>query len=441
MKGYIPKRGFCILKDRMRQVLPGKLKEFKEVKEQYGEKKIGEIKVSQVLGGMRGMTGLFYETSKLDANKGIMYRNHNLFQLCEELKFRNSEEPLPEALIWYLFTGEVPTAPQVEFMIKNVQQRSQLPKETEDLINSLPKDLHPMTQLSMGVLSMQRHSHFAKAYRDGIGKAKYWEHYYEDSMDLISKLPRLAALIYNNVFKNGKKTPEMNPDLHLSQNFGHMLGFTDPAFHNIISHYLVLHADHEGGNVSAHSVHLVGSALSDAYYSYSAGLNGLAGPLHGLANQEVLRWLLDCQSSLGLNPSDQAVEKYVRDTLASGKVVPGYGHAVLREVDPRYTIQVQIGDKFLPNNELFKLVKQCFKVIPKVLAETGKVKNPWPNVDCSSGVLLYYYGLREFDFYTVMFGVSRSIGTLSMLTWARAFGLPIERPGSVTLDWIRQNVK
>lgn len=441
MKGYIPKRGFCILKDRMRQVIPIKLKELKEVKEQYGEKKIGEIKVSQVLGGMRGLTGLFYETSKLDANKGIMYRNHNLFQLCDELKFRNSEEPLPEALIWYLFTGEVPTAPQVEFMIKNVQQRSKLPKETEEMINSLPKDLHPMTQLSMGVLSMQRHSHFAKAYRDGIGKAKYWEHYYEDSMDLISRLPRLAALIYNNVFKNGKKTPEMNPDLHLSQNFGHMLGLTDPAFHNIISHYLVLHADHEGGNVSAHSVHLVGSALSDAYYSYSAGLNGLAGPLHGLANQEVLRWLLDCQNSLGLNPSDQALEKYVRDTLASGKVVPGYGHAVLREVDPRYTIQVQIGDKFLPNNELFKLVKQCFKVIPKILAETGKVKNPWPNVDCSSGVLLYYYGLKEFDFYTVMFGVSRSIGTLSMLTWARAFGLPIERPGSVTLDWIRQNVK
>ena len=441
MKGYVQKRGFCMLKERMRQVIPGKLKELKEVKEIYGDKSLGEIKVSQVLGGMRGMTGLFYETSKLDANKGIMYRNHNLFELCEKLKFRGSEEPLPEALIWYLFTGEIPTNEQVEFMIKNVHERSALPKETEDLMNSLPKDLHPMTQLSMGVLSMQRHSHFAKAYRGGVGKAKYWETYYEDSMDLISRLPRLAALIYNNVFKNGRQTPEMNPSFHLSQNFGHMLGFNDAAFHNIISHYLVLHADHEGGNVSAHSVHLVGSALSDAYYSYSAGLNGLAGPLHGLANQEVLRWLLDCQTAVGNNPTDQALEKYVRDTLASGKVVPGYGHAVLREVDPRYTIQVQIGEKFLPNNELFKLVKQCFKVIPKILQETGKVKNPWPNVDCSSGVLLYYYGLREFDFYTVMFGVSRAIGTLSELTWSRAFGLPIERPGSVTLDWIKQNVK
>ena len=431
-----------MLKDRMKEVIPIKLKELKEVKEQYGEKKLGDIKVNQVLGGMRGMIGLFYETSKLDPVKGIMYRNHNLFDLCEMLKFRGSEEPLPEALIWYLFTGEIPTAHQVEFMIKNIHKRSVVPEETEKLLFSLPKDLHPMTQLSMAVLSMQKNSHFAKSYREGtVGKSRYWESYYEDSMDLIAKLPRVAALIYNNIFKDGKKTPEMRADYHMAQNFGHMLGFNDAAFHNIISHYLVLHADHEGGNVSAHSVHLVGSALSDPYYSYSAGLNGLAGPLHGLANQEVLRWLLECQKTLGLNPADEALAKYVKDTLASGKVVPGYGHAVLREVDPRYTIQVQIGDKFLPNNELFKLVKQCLRVIPKILQDTGKVKNPWPNVDCSSGVLLYYYGLKEFDFYTVMFGVSRAIGTLSELTWSRAFGLPIERPGSVTLDWIKENAK
>ena len=152
-------------------------------------------------------------------------------------------------------------------------------------------------------------------------------------------------------------------------------------------------------------------------------------------------WLLDCQKNIGKNPSDEQLERYVRETLASGKVVPGYGHAVLREVDPRYTIQVKIGERYLPNCELFHLVKQCYKVIPKILQETGKVKNPWPNVDCSSGVLLHYFGLREFDFYTVMFGVSRAMGTLSMLTWSRAYGLPIERPGSVTLDWIKNHFK
>ena len=434
------KRGFCLLKERIQTILPGKLKEFKEVKEKYGDKKIGEIKVSQVLGGMRGITGLFYETSKLDAQKGILLRNHNLFDLCKELKYKGSDEPLPEALIWFLFTGEIPNEKQIEATIQDVKRRSAVPKETEDLIKSLPKGLHPMSQLSIAVLSMQKDSKFAKAYREGVNKTKYWEYYYEDSMDIISRLPRVAALIYNNVFKDGK-TPSSNDSYHMSQNFAQMLGLDNKAFANIISHYLVLHSDHEGGNVSAHSVHLVGSALSDAFYSYSAGLNGLAGPLHGLANQEVLRWLLDAQQSLGKSPTDEALGKYVKDTLASGKVVPGYGHAVLREVDPRYTIQVQIGDKHLPDFELFKLVKQCLRVIPPILEATGKVKNPWPNVDCSSGVLLYYYGFKDFDFYTVLFGVSRSIGTLSMLTWARAFGLPIERPGSVTLDWIRENVK
>jgi citrate synthase len=439
MKAYISKKGFCQLKERIRQILPEKLEELKHVKQHYGEKKIGEIKVSQVIGGMRGMTGLFYETSKLDANKGIMYRGHNLFEVCEHLKYKNSAEPLSEALLWFLFTGEIPNEKQTEFLIKDIHRRGTIPKETEQLINSLPKDLHPMTQLSMGVLSMQRESEFANAYRNGIGKARYWEYYYEDSMNLIARLPRLAALIYNNVFHNGRKTPELKSDYHLAQNFSYMLGLDNEAFHNIVSHYLVLHSDHEGGNVSAHSVQLVGSALSDPYYSYSAGLNGLAGPLHGLANQEVLRWLLDCQTALGKTPTDQKLEEYVRNTLASGKVVPGYGHAVLREVDPRYTIQVQIGDKYLPDFELFKLVKQCLRVIPKILQETGKVKNPWPNVDCSSGVLLYYYGLKEFDFYTVMFGVSRAMGTLAMLTWSRAYGLPIERPGSVNLEWIKKH--
>jgi citrate synthase len=440
MYNIVRKKSSGLLRDRMRAIVPGKVQEYKDVKKTYGDKKIGEITVDQVMGGMRGMHGLFYETSKLDAQKGIMYRQHNLFDLCETLKYKGSKEPLPEALIWYLFTGEIPNEAQIESTIKEINDRSSLSKETEALIRSLPKDMHPMTQLSIGVMSMQRTSHFAKAYREGVSKGKYWEPYFEDSMDLIAKLPRLASLIYNCTYKNGQ-VPDINTNHHMTKNFANMLGLPEEGFENILSHYLVLHADHEGGNVSAHTVHLVGSALSDPYLSFSAGLNGLAGPLHGLANQEVLRWLLDCQQAIGLNPSDADLEKYVRGTLASGKVVPGYGHAVLREVDPRYAIQVQIGDKYLSNNELFKLVKQCFKVIPKILGETGKVKNPWPNVDCSSGVLLYYYGLREFDMYTVLFGVSRAIGTLSMLTWSRAYGLAIERPGSITLDWIKNNVK
>jgi citrate synthase len=429
----------CELKQRLREVIPKQIQEFKEVKAKYGDKVVSEVKVSQILGGMRGIPGLFYETSKLDANKGILLRNHNLFDLVKTLKFKDSEEPLPESLLWFLFTGEVPNEKQTENVIEDIHRRNQEIhfQDTERLLNSLPNTIHPMTQLSMAVLSLQQQSKFAHAYRSGISKSEYWAPYYDDSLNLIAVLPRIAAIIYNNVFFNKRPTPKYDFSKNYAENLAHMMGYNSKEIVNYLSHYLVLHSDHEGGNVSAHASSLVSSALSDPYLSYSAGLNGLAGPLHGLANQEVLRWLLDCNEKIGDNPTDEELEAYAKSILDSGKVIPGYGHAVLREVDPRYTIQVHFGDKYMPNDILFKLVKQCFRVIPNVLKATGKVKNPWPNVDCSSGVILHHYGIKEFDFYTVIFGVSRALGVLPTLTCARAYGLPIERPGSVTLDWIK----
>eukprot|EP00245_Coleochaete_scutata_P000256 TRINITY_DN1030_c0_g3_i1.p1 TRINITY_DN1030_c0_g3~~TRINITY_DN1030_c0_g3_i1.p1 ORF type:complete len:177 (+),score=46.22 TRINITY_DN1030_c0_g3_i1:2-532(+) len=165
-------------------------------------------------------------------------------------------------------------------------------------------------------------------------------------------------------------------------------------------------------------------------------MNGLAGPLHGLANQEVLRWLDDVVADIGLHPTKDQLKDYVLKTLKSGKVVPGYGHAVLRKTDPRYTCQREFALKHLPHDPLFKLVSDIYEVVPPVLLAGGKVKNPWPNVDAHSGVLLQYYGLKEQNYYTVLFGVSRAIGTLAQLVWDRALGLPIERPKSLTSEWI-----
>lgn len=196
-----------------------------------------------------------------------------------------------------------------------------------------------------------------------------------------------------------------------------------------------LFSDHEGGNVSAHTVHLVGSALSDPYLSFAAGMNGLAGPLHGLANQEVLVWLKKMQGELGDAVTDEnKVKDFIWKTLKSGQVVPGYGHAVLRKTDPRYTCQREFALKHLPNDKLFQLVSNIYKTVPPILTELGKVKNPWPNVDAHSGVLLQYYGLKEMSYYTVLFGVSRALGVLASLVWDRALGLPIERPKSMSTD-------
>jgi len=201
--------------------------------------------------------------------------------------------------------------------------------------------------------------------------------------------------------------------------------------------YLTIHSDHEGGNVSAHTTHLVGSALSDPYLSFAAGMCGLAGPLHGLANQEVLVWLTGLRQELGDDVTEDQMKEYIHNTLSSGRVVPGYGHAVLRKTDPRYTCQREFALKHLPDDKLFKLVATIYNVVPPILNSLGKVKNPWPNVDAHSGVLLQYYGMTEMSYYTVLFGVSRALGVLASLVWDRALGLPLERPKSMSTEGLQ----
>jgi citrate synthase len=304
-------------------------------------------------------------------------------------------------------------------------------------MEAIPPDTHPMTQFSLAILALQRDSKFAAKYRGGMPKTDYWDPMYEDVMDILAKLPEIAARIYMRAYKGGRSIAP-DPKLDWGANQAHMIGIDKADFYDLMRLYLVIHSDHEGGNVSAHTCHLVGSALSDAYYSLSAAMNGLAGPLHGLANQEVLRWIMDVMKELGGVPSKEQLHKYLWDTLKSGKVIPGYGHAVLRKTDPRYVAQREFALKHLPDYDMFKVVSDIYEVAPKILIEQGKAKNPWPNVDAHSGVLLYYYGVTEYDFYTVFFGVSRAMGILAQLIWSRALGLAIERPKSVLLDWLEQ---
>merc|ERR1712048_1356180 len=235
-------------------------------------------------------------------------------------------------------------------------------------------------------------------------------------------------------YRDGASLGVIDLEKDWSHNFTSFIDYNDPQFTELMRLYLTIHSDHEGGNVSAHTSHLVGSALSDPYLSFAAAMNGLAGPLHGLANQEVLVWLTQLQKDLGGAVTDDQMREFIWNTLASGRVVPGYGHAVLRKTDPRYTCQREFALKHLPDDEMFKLVAQLYKIVPDVLLEQGKAKNPWPNVDAHSGVLLQHYNLNEMSYYTVMFGVSRALGVLSSLVWDRALGLPLERPKSMSTD-------
>ncbi|MCO6460814.1 MAG: citrate (Si)-synthase [Saprospiraceae bacterium] len=413
--------------------------ELKAVTKVHGDIKIGEVKVSQLVGGMRGIKSMLWETSLLDAEEGIRFRGYSIPQLVERLpRAEGDSEPLPEGLFWLMLTGDIPSDEQVSWLSREWERRADVPKEVFDVLDACGDHVHPMTMFSMAVLAMQPYSEFAKKYDEGLNKADYWEATYSDAMTLIARLPRVAAYIYRKKFHGGRQiAPEKGLDW--AANFAHMLGFEAPDFKSLMRLYLTIHADHEGGNASAHATHLVGSTLSDAYLALSGGLNALAGPLHGLANQEVVNWINEMIEKIGsTNPTKEQIADYVQATLAAGQVVPGYGHAVLRKPDPRFTEQKRFAEKYMPDDEYVNIVWKLFDVVPGILGSLGKVANPWPNVDAHSGSILIHYGLKESSFYTVLFGVSRAMGVLAQLCWSRALGLPIERPKSITFDNLKE---
>jgi len=417
-------------------------KEVKSALKEHGGIKVGDVNLSQVFGGMRGVPSLVWETSKLDSEEGIRFRGLSIPELRKQLPTREGcTEPLPEALFWLMLVGEVPTKAEVDWLSDEWERRSAVPEHTYKVLEALPKDAHPMTQFIMAIASMNSESEFVKRYSEGMSKNDYWDPTYEDTMNLIAKLPAVAAYIYRRNFHNGEHI-KADKSLDWAGNYAHMLGIDDPDFKSLMRLYLTIHADHEGGNASAHTAHLIGSTLSDVYLSYSGAMDSLAGPLHGLANQEVIKFIFEMIEKSGSDVlTNDQVKKFVEDTLASGRVIPGYGHAVLREPDPRFTAQRLFAEDYIKDSNIVKLVWQLFEVVPPVLEGLGKVKNPWPNVDAHSGAILVHYGLKEYQYYTVLFGVSRALGVLASACWSRAMGFPLERPKSVNTDWMRSIIK
>lgn len=413
--------------------------EVKELLKVHGNTRVDDVNLDQVYGGMRDITCMIWEPSLLDSEEGIRFRGYSIPELREKLPHApNSKEPLPEGLFWLMLVGEIPTEEQVKWVTDNWVHRSNIPDYVFRAIDALPVDTHPMTQFSVGILAMQKTSVFAQKYAAGMKKSDYWDATYEDSMNLIARLPRIAAYIFRRIYHNND---HVLPDISLDWggNFAHMLGYNDQGFREYIRLFLTIHADHEGGNASAHTTHLVGSTLSDPYLSFSAAMNALAGPLHGLANQEVIRWIQKMVETIGTSkPTKEQIATYVKSTLDSGRVVPGYGHAVLRKPDPRYMAQKHFCEENVKDDDLVNIVWNIFEVVPPILSSLGKVKNPWPNVDAHSGAVLLHYGMKEYNYYTVIFGVSRALGVLAAQCWSRALGLPLERPKSVTTEWVKQ---
>jgi len=420
-----------VLKQKIDEQRPRTTKLVKE----FGDVKVGEYTIAQTIGGGRGIKSLVTDISYLDPMEGIRFRGMTIPETFAALpKVPGSDYPYVEAFWWLLLTGDVPTVEQTQEVVELWKTAGEVPQYVFDILRAMPRDAHPMSMFSAAIVAMQRESIFAKNYAAGkFNKMTCWEDMLDDCNILMARLGKIGAYIYRMKYK-GDTHIDSDPSLDFGGNFAHMIGQSD-EYKDVARMYFILHSDHESGNVSAHTTHLVASALSDAYYSLSAGINGLAGPLHGLANEEVLRWTQNFMDKLGGEvPSKEALEKALWDTLNSGQVIPGYGHAVLRKTDPRYTSQQEFCLKTpgLKDYPLFQLVKMIFDVAPGVLLEHGKAKNPWPNVDAQSGVIQWYYGVTEYEYYTVLFGIGRALGVLANITWDRALGYAIERPKSVT---------
>lgn len=415
-----------MLKAKLAEIFPKQKAEIAEFVKAYGDKEVSKVTLAQAYGGMRGVKGLVCDTSEVPPDKGLIIRG---------IELKNITDKWPEEILFLLLTGVLPTPEELKDLQAEIKAAEDVPQYVWDVLDAMPADSHPMAMFNTAVLVMQKESIFAKRYSEGMKKDEYWSATYDDMIQIVAKLPAIGAWVYRKRFGKGPRI-ESNKNADWSKNYVHMLGLPDPneEFSKLMRLYLNLHSDHEGGNVSAYSAATINSALSDLYYSLSGGLNGLAGPLHGLANQECLDWVLQTMKLFNGAPTEEELTKFAEDTLASGKVVPGYGHAVLRITDPRFDAFLAFGKEYMPNDPVYQTVARVFEVVPKVLSKVQKIKDPWPNVDAGSGALLYHYGLEEFSYYTVLFSISRALGICAQSVVARAMGYPITRPKSLPIS-------
>jgi citrate synthase len=407
-----------------------------------GETIISQVSLQQFFNGNRGVDLLLSDVSYVDPFDGLHYRGFAIDQVLNKLpKPEGSAFPYAGGLYALLITGEIPTLEDALEVEEIWKEKAAIPDYVVGILKTMPSDTHPMTMFSQAILALQTQSKFAQTYSNGLRREDHWKVTLEDSLDLTAKTPALAAAIYNIKYGNGS-IRDIDKNLDWSANFAHLIFKEwDLQYQDLCRLFFLLHADQGVGNVSAHAACLVNSTLSDVYYSCSAAMNGLAGPLHGRANQDCLEWLLKIMDNFGGSlPTTEELEKFVWDTLERGKIIPGYGHAVLRCTDPRFSAQYEFGKKYLADDDLFKLVEMVYQIVPNILKKQGKAKGIWPNVDAISGTLQYHCGVKQFDFYTVLFGVGRILGITANLIWNRALLLPLERPQSITLEMVKDRL-
>ncbi len=361
--------------------------------------------------GMRGFPVGTCPNSHVDPVLGLFYGGYPIASLADKE---------PEAVIYLLLNRELPDTAQLAAFKVELKSHAKVNSGIIDHLRTLPKSGHPMKWLIAGLNALGMFS--------GTGD------YSKDCMNVIAQLPEIVAAIFR--IRAGWGEPiTSNPELGYMENFVNMLGApgAKPELKTLMRVFSILHFDHGGGNLSTFVGKAVASGHEDMYGSLIGAMAALAGPLHGMANQECLRFLKKSLENISDPKDEGAVKKFAENLLAEGGVLFGFGHAVLRVEDPRATVQYTLGEKLVPTDSLFRLAVTLRKVGTEILKQKPKISNPYPNVDAVSGSLLNACGLHEEDYYTVLFGLSRCVGIAAQIVWERkqargGKGLPIVRP-------------
>jgi citrate synthase len=370
-----------------------------------------QVTEEQLETGLRGYPCGYCTTSYVDAQKGLFYIGRPVVELAH-LK--------PEEVICLLYHGKEVSAGEKKQFLEELQKRASLSVQSIEAIERLPKEGHPMKLFAMSLLIL--------SIFEGTGN------YREDCLNVIAKLPHLAATVINYHAGWGK-TPRPNPFLGYMENFTHMVQVkaNKEELEKVFKLFNILHYDHGGGNLSAFVGKAVASGLEDMYGSLASAMCALEGPRHGRANQDCLHFVEEVLKAVGEKASEAEVEALIRSKLAKGELVFGFGHAVLRVEDPRATIQYEYIQKHYPDHPLAKIAQHLRTAGPKVLKENPKISNPYPNVDAISGSLLTAAGFGYPQYFTLLFGLARCVGISIQIVYERlearnGKGTPIVRP-------------
>jgi citrate synthase len=371
-----------------------------------------EITKDSLETGLRGVPVGYCVTSFVDPMKGLSYVGRPIAELAHN-------DPIE--VIYLLYYGEVGTKAQVAHFQEELNKRAQCQEETLKAISALPNVGHPMDVFAAALLLVGMY--------EGTGN------YREDCLNVIAKLPQIAACVINSHAKWGP-TPASKPELGYIENFVSMLNMKEPKSAELIQVmrlFNVIHYDHCGGNLSTFVGKAVASGLEPMYGSLSAAMTALAGPRHGRANQDCLEFVQSVLKEVGADAKPKDVEELIRKRLNSNQLVYGFGHAVLRVEDARATVCYNYCLKHFPNHPLVKMALLLRTEGTKVLKENPKITNPYPNIDAITGSMLTAAGFPYADYYTVLFGLSRCVGIAIQIVYERlearsGKGTPIIRP-------------